>query len=360
MISIMASALSIVLGAEVAVAAGEPLPAALARLGPGDTLRLGPGEHRGALGRLAGVRVEGAGAGVTVVAVPQGEDGVIATGDLALTGLSIVTGPRRAALKVLGGAATLRDVALVGGATGAFVETGRLVGSEVLLDGDYGLLSSRGEVRLAGVTASGRHAAVGVLGGTLDLSRAALTGPGTEGALSVAGGTVRLAEVVVRAPGPTGVTVSGGALEARDLTVAGPREAHGVLGDCLQVRRAEVRLAASELVGCGGAAVEASRARLFLDGVDAAGGEAGCLVLTDASEADLSATLCTHQGPGLVAMQGSRVRAFGARFWTDPAIWADCASGARVELLDDPRGRQPCAGGEPTPTPRPTSPARSP
>jgi hypothetical protein len=351
MIPIMVSALAFVLLAEVPVAAGASLPEALARLAPGDTLRLGPGEHRGALGRLGGVAVAGAGAGVTVLVVPQGEDGVVTGGDLVLDGLSIVVGPRRSALKVLGGAARLRDVALLGGAAGAFVDEGRLDGTEVVLDGEYGLLSWRGEVRLSRVAASGRHAAVGILGGTLDLSRATLTGPGTEAALSVAGGRVRLAEVVVRAPGPTGLAVSGGSVEGRDVTVAGPRPVGGSLdpadslfGDCLQVRRAEVRLSASELTACGGAAVEASRARLWLDGVDASGGEAGCLIVTDRSEADLAATLCTRRGPGLVVMQGSRVRAFGARFWTDPAIWADCGSGAQVQLLDAPAAGQPCAG----------------
>jgi hypothetical protein len=131
-------------------------------------------------------------------------------------------------------------------------------------------------------------------------------------------------------------------VEGRDVTVSGPREKGGLLGDCLQVRRGEVRLSASELAACGGAALEASASRVRLDGVDAAGGEAGCLIFTDHSEAELSATLCTRHGPGLVVMQGSTVRAFGARFWTDPAIWADCGSGSRVEFLDDPTRRQPC------------------
>lgn len=343
MIQLLLPALSLLLGAEVPVAAGAPLAEALARLGPGDTLRLGPGEHRGALGRLGGVRVIGAGAGVTVLLVPQGQDGVVATGELALEGLSIVAGPRRSALKVSGGAARLRDVALVAGASGAFMEGGTLTGREVLLDGQFGLLASGGEAQLSGVTAAGRHAAVAVLGGTLDLSRAALTGPSTEAALSVAGGVVRLAEVVVRAPGPTGLSILKGTLSGRDVSVSGPRETGRLLGDCLQVRRGEVWLSASELVACGGAALEASSSRVWLDGVDAAGGEAGCLIFTDHSEAVLSATLCTRRGPGLVAMQGSTVRAFAARFWTDPAIWADCGSGSRVELLDDPGARQPCA-----------------
>lgn len=343
MIGIMVSALSIVLGAEVAVAAGGSLPEALARLAPGDTLRLGPGDHRGSLGRLQGVSVEGAGAGVTVLLVPEGEDGAVATGALSLRGLSIVTGPGQSALKVLGGEARLRDVALLGGAVGAYVDEGLLDGADLTLGGEYGLLSAHGRVRLTGVAATGRRAGLAVLGGTLELRRATLTGPSAEAALSVAGGAVRLAEVVVRTPGPTGVAVSRGTLDARDLTVSGARETGGLLGDCLQVRRAEVRLAASELTACGGAAVEASRAQLTLDGVDAAGGAAGCLILTDHSTAELAATLCTHRGPGLVVMEGSTVRAFGARFWTDPSVWADCGSGARVELLDAPSGRQPCA-----------------
>lgn len=360
MIAPLLPVLSLLLGADVAVAAGAPLGEALARLGPGDTLRLGPGEHRGALGRLAGARVAGAGAGVTVLLVPQGEDGAVATGELDLEGLSIVAGPRRAALKVLGGSARLRDVALLGGASGAFLDEGRLAGREVVLDGDYGLLVRRGEVRLTGLTASGRAAAVGVLGGDVSLTRSALTGPCAEAALSVAGGRVRLAAVVVRDPGPTGLSVSAGELDGRDVTVAGPRpvaggrEAEaGMLGDCLQARRGQVRLAASELVGCGGAALEISRARVWLDGVDAGGGEAGCLVFTDHAEADLSATLCTRRGPGLVVMQGAVVRTFGARFWTDPALWVDCASGARVVLQDAPGGRQPCAAPS---VPAPSSP----
>lgn len=338
-------ALSLLLGAEVALPAGAPLAEAVARLAAGDTLRLGPGQHRGSLGRLDGVRVVGAGAGVTVVVVPQGQEGAVVAGpgEVSLEGLSLVAGPQRYALKVHGGAARLADVALVGGAGGAFVDGGRLDGREVLLDGRFGLLASGGATRLTGLTASGRHAAVAVLGTEVELSRAALTGPSSEAALSVAGGTARLHEVVVRDPGPTGVSVLRGAVVAQDLTVAGPREERGVLGDCVQARRGELHLVASELVACGGAALEASRATVRLDGVDAGGGAAGCLVLTDRSEARLDATLCTRRGPGLVVMQGSTVRAFGARFWTEPAIWADCGSGARVELLDDPGRRQPCA-----------------
>jgi hypothetical protein len=339
-----ALALALLLGAGP-VAPGEPVAEALARLAPGEALRLGPGEHRAALGRLAGVRIAGAGAGITVLLVPPGEDGLVATGEVSLSGLSIVAGPQRSALKVLGGAVALDGVALVGGASGAFVDEGRLEGRDVLLEGDYGLLLHRGVVRLSGVTARGRSAGVASLAGALELSRAAVTGPSREAAITVAGGTARLEQVVLRDPGPTGLAVSGGEVEARDLSVAGARGRRGLLGDCLQARRATVRLSASELTRCGGAALEASRTRLTFDGVDAVGGEVGCLILTDQSEGALDATLCTGRGPGLVVMEGSTVRAFGARFWTDPVTWVDCGSGARVELRDQPQARQPCAPG---------------
>ncbi|MBK9519038.1 MAG: hypothetical protein IPO09_17160 [Anaeromyxobacter sp.] len=340
----LALALSLLLGAEVVVPAGASLGEALERLGPGDVLRLGPGVHRGGLGRPgAGLVVRGAGAGLTVVEALPGEDGAVAVGALSLSGLTLVAGPGRSGLKVLGGAVRLEDVALSGGSAGLFVESGRVEGLGVLLEGEYGLLQSRGEVALTGLTATGGAAGLALLGGTLVVARATVTGPSREAAITVAGGAARLAELIVRDPGPTGLAVSGGEVIGRDLTVAGPRARRGLGGACLQVRRGTLRLSSSELVACGGAALEASRASVVLDGVDAGGGEVGGLIFTDHSSAELSATLTTGHGPGLVVMQGSQVSAFGARFWVQPAIWADCASGARVRLLHDPQARQPCA-----------------
>ena len=170
-----------------------------------------------------------------------------------------------------------------------------------------------------------------LIGGELDLTRGAVTGPSAEAAITVGGGTARLAELVLRNGGPSGLSVSGGRVVARDLTIAGPREVGGIGGDCLLVMRATVHLSASELVGCGGAAIEASRAELRLEAVDAGGGSAGGFVFTDKTRAELRATLVTGRGPGLVAMQGAQVRGWQARHWTDPVLWVDCGSGARVE-----------------------------
>jgi len=342
---IIVSAIAIVLGAEVRVEAGGDLAAAAGRLQPGDTLRLGPGLHRGSLGRLAGVRVVGAGAGVTEVRAPEGQDGAVITGEVALSGLSLLAGPNRAALKVLGGAATLDGVALDAGACGAYLDEGRLEGRDLWLSGGYGLLQRRGEARLVEVTARGRIAGLALLGGALEVRRAAVTGPGREAGITVAGGTARLEQVIIRDPGPSGLAVSGGEVDARDLTVSGASGQDGAFGDCLQVRRGTVRLSASELTRCGGAAVETDRAAVALDGVDAGSGEVGCLVFTGGTRATLAATLCAGRGPGLVAMGGSTVETFGARFWTAEAMVVECATGARVTLRDLPEARQPCFKG---------------
>ena len=340
--------LALLAGAELLVPAGAPLADALARAAPGDTVRLGPGEHRGTLGRLAGLTVSGAGPGVTVVLAPPGEDGAVTAGDVTLRGLSLVAGPAHTGLRALSGAVTLDRVVLVGGSTGLFVDEATVTGRELWLEGGYGLLQRAGAVSLTGLAARGARAGVALLHGELALARGSVTGPSAEAAITIAGGTARLAELVLRDGGPSGLSVSGGTVVARDLTISGPREAGGIGGDCLLVMRGVVTLSASELAGCGGAAIEAARAVLVLDGVDAVGGAAGGFVFTDGTRAELRATLVTGRGPGLVAMQGARVRSWQARYWTDPALWIDCGSGARVEALDAHGARQPCT---PTATP---------
>lgn len=345
MTGVMGAALAIGLAATIEVPAGGDLAAAAARARAGDTLRLAPGAHRGALGRLAGVEVEGAGAGVTVIEAPPGEDGAVATGAVTLRGVSLRAGPGRSALKVLGGAARLADVSLAGGACGAFVEGGRLDAEDVVLTGGYGLLVSGGEVVVDRGSARGASAAVGMTGGTVRLRRFATTGPAQEGGISVARGAASLEDVVIRAPGPSGISVSGGGrVEGVAVTVTGASESQGVLGGCAQVIRSTLRLEGGALVGCAGTALEASGGAVTLAGVDATGGAAGCLVLLNGASATLAGNLCAGRGPGLVAASGARASAVANRWWTDPVFWVDCASGARVTLGRGESARQPCAG----------------
>jgi hypothetical protein len=127
-----------------------------------------------------------------------------------------------------------------------------------------------------------------------------------------------------------------------EVTVAGAVEAGGALGDCVQSIRGEVRLHGGTLLGCGGAAVEASGGTLALSGVDASGGSAGCLVLVNGATAELSGNLCAGRGPGLVAASGSRAKARANRWWTDPVFWVECGSGAGVELGRGETAKPPC------------------
>jgi len=342
--ALLAAAVAVVLGAQIDVAPGQPLAPALARARPGDVVRLGPGVHAGSLGRAAGLRVEGAGAGLTVIVAPEGEDGAVASGALQLAGVTLRTGPERCALKVLGGDARLDDVALAGGACGAYVDGGRLSGRGVALEGGYGLLVHAGEVSIDEGSARGRNAGVGVLGGAVALRRFAVTGPSREAGISVAGGTASLEAVVIRSPGPSGIAVSGrGHVEALDVTVAGALDEKGMLGDCAQLNGGTLRLAGATLVRCAGAAVEASRGELRLDGVDAAGGGAGCLVLVNGAAAVLAGNLCVGRGPGLVVASRARARLVANRWWTDPVLWVDCGGGARVEIGRGETLVTPCA-----------------
>lgn len=346
MTGVMEGALAVTLAASITVPAGGDLAAALARARPGDRLQLGPGEHHASLGTLAGVSVEGAGAGTTVVIAPEGTDGLVAKeGEVALAALSLRAGPARCAVKVFGGKVRLDDVALAAGSCGIYVDGGEVAGRGVDLEGDYGVLVRRGAISLDGGSARGRSAGVAVIGtGAATLRRFAIVGPAREGGLSVSAGTAALEAVVIRAPGPSGISVSaGGRVEGVEVTVAGATEWGGVLGDCAQVIRGTLRLEGATLLRCAGAAVEASGGTVALAGVDAVGGSAGCIVLVNGAEADLSGNLCAGRGPGLVLASGARANARVNRWWTDPVFWVDCGSGARVALGRGETAREPCA-----------------
>lgn len=341
---IAGAAVLLALGATLEVGAGEDLAAALARAHPGDVVRLGGGTHRGSFGRASGLAVEGAGAGVTVVLAPEGEDGLVAVGEASLRGVTLRAGPGRCAAKVLGGSLRLEDAALAGGGCGAYVDGGELRASGVALEGEYGLLVRDGRVTVDGGSARGSLAGVGAVGGELALRRFEVVGPSVEAGISVSRGSASLEAVTIRNPGPSGIAVSGGGrVEGEAITVAGAAESQGFLGDCVQVLRGSVRLSGATLVGCAGAAVEASGGELSLRGVDAAGGSAGCLVLVNGARAELEGNVCVGRGPGLVVASGASASAVANRWWTDPALWVDCGSGARVRLGRGEIVRQPCA-----------------
>jgi hypothetical protein len=352
-VTLLTALLPLAIGAILDVPAGTPPGDTIARAQPGDVVRLGPGVYAGSLGRISGLRVEGAGADATRVVAPEGQDGAVVTGRVELAGLTLEAGDARSALKVLDGDARLDDVGLRGGAVGAFVDGGRLEGAGVTLSGAIGLLVRAGDVALrAGAVrpAGSGRSGVAVLRGTVALSRFTLTGPFAEAAVTVGKGTARLEDVVIRAPGPTGIAVNGGEVTAQDVEVAGAQElpstvrgADGILGDCVQVLRGTVHLASSGLTRCGGTALSASGGTVRLDGVDAQGGAAGGLALIDGARGDLRGNWVTGRGPGLVAANGAQVEATFNRWRTDPVFWVECGAGARVRLGFGEHAAEPCA-----------------
>lgn len=329
----LAALVALALGAVREVPAGAPLAPVLAAAAPGDVVRLGPGLHAASLGSLAGVRIEGAGAELTRVVAPPGEDGATVRGRVTLAGLTLEAGPDRSALKVLdGGDATVEDVTLAGGSCAAYVERGRLVARRALLRGGYGLLLDGGEAVVEDADVRAHAAGIAVLAGTATARRVTVTGPTQDAGVTVLRGTARLEAVVVRAPGPSGLSVShGGTIEGRHVAVAGATEQDGVLGACAEVQHGTLHLEDAVLVGCAGAAVEVARGEVRLRAVDATAGEAGCVVVLDGATARLEGNLCAGRGPGLVVDGRSRASLVANRWRTGPG-WIDCAGGARVEV----------------------------
>jgi hypothetical protein len=355
--TVLAAILPALLAATIEVAAGTDLSAAMATVRPGDVVRLGPGLHTGSLGRIRGpLRLAGAGAGVTRVVAPEGEDAlVIESGAIAITGLSLEAGGPRAALKVLGGEVSADGVALTGGAVGAFVQGGRLDARDADLAGNYGLLLRNGELALTSSRVRGGQAAVAQLGGASELRQVATLGPSNEAGVTISAGKATLEDLVIRDPGPAGLSISHGArVEARGLVVSGAKEeSGGFLGDCVQVMRGTLQLEGAALTRCGGAAVEAMGGELRIQGADATGGAAGCLVFIDGARAELDGNRCSGRGPAVVSASGSQVTATMNRWLADPVLWVECGSGARVRLGVGETARQPCQkGGEPLDKPR--------
>jgi hypothetical protein len=342
----LALLLPALLAAPVTVAPGADLAAALRSAHAGDRVQLAPGVYTASLGRVRQpLRISGAGAGVTVLLVPEGEDGlVVEGGEVQLDGLTLRAQGPKVALKVLGGQVRATGVALAGGAVGAFVGGGRLEGSDLDLSGGYGLLQRSGEVSLREARVQGSHAGVAQLGGRSELRRLAVVGPATEAGISVSGGAALVEDAVIRSPGPTGLSVTGGArVDARAVEISGATETEGgFLGDCVQIRRGALALSGGTLTRCGGAALESSAGKTELSGVDATGGQAGCLVFVDKAEARLTGNRCVRRGPGIVAASGAQVHAAMNRWLLDPVLWVECGSGARIYLGVGETPREPC------------------
>jgi hypothetical protein len=344
MTALAAALAPLLLAGVVEVPAGSDVAGALARARSGDVVRLGAGEHRGPLLPPAGVRVEGAGPGRTRVVAGPGTDAATPAGDAVLADITLVAAAPRCSLVVAAGRVRLERVALEGGGYGARVAGGALAGEEVSAEGEVGVRVDAGALELDGVRIRASTAGVMVHGGTVSLRRATLDGPFREAGLTASGGATRLEGVVIRAPGPAGLAVAGDAtVEGVGVVVAGATEVDGIPGACVQVRRASLRLAGGVLVRCGGAAVEAERSTVALEGVSASGGVAGCLVLLGGT-AELEGNVCAGRGPGLVLADGAKASLRGNRWRTDPVLWIDCGSGARAAVGAGEQATPTCRG----------------
>jgi hypothetical protein len=348
----LASFLALAAAATLEVAPGESLSAALARAKPGDEVRLAAGTFAGSLGRQKRLRVVGVDPAETIIEAPEGEDGLVAEESVELAHLTLVGAAGKAGLKVLAGEAKLEDVVLHGGSTGAFVgRDARLTARQTSFSGGlYGLLVDKGSASVASGQARGGRAGVAMNTGTVELSRFEIAGPSKDAALSVGSGKATLHDVVMMQPGPSGISVSfGGELVGDGVVIAGVL-AENDMGDCVQALKAKVTLSDALLEKCLGAALSSSGGEIRLDGVDAVGGSAGCLVLLDGSKAALQGVRCAGHGPGLVAMSGTRALLRMNRWLAGEMLFVECAT-SEVKLLYGEEERAPC---QPPPAKAPT------
>ena len=338
-------ALALATSVTLDVAPGDDLAAVLRRAKPGDTLALARGRHHGALPALAGLTVTGAGAGETVLEAPEGcpRRGGGGRGDAHRPHRA--RRPRGAVCAgVEGRPAVLRDVALAGGACGALVDGRRAPrGRRPPARRRHGLLVAGGEARLRDARRCTAASPASRSSAAPRRSSARRSRTLARGGIRSTGGEATLLASVVLAPGPVGLAVTRGSLRADESTVsgAGPR---GGPSTCAEALGGELRLAGSELRRCGGAALEASRAVVVLDGVDVEGGAAGCLALVDGARADLQGVRCSGHGPGLFVGSGAQAEARHDRWLVDPTMVVECATGARVRLGPGETGREPCPG----------------
>lgn len=341
----LASVLALAAAATLEVGPGESLAAAVARAKPGDELKLHAGTFAGTLGRLKGLRIVGVDPGQTIVEAAEGEDGLVAEDSVELAHLTLVGAAGKAGLKVLGGETKLDDVILHGGSSGAFVGRGaRLTARNTSFSGGlYGLLLDKGSATVASGQARGGRAGVAMNDGTVELSRFEIAGPSKDAALSVGSGRATLHDVVMMQPGPSGISVSYGGEVVGDGVVIAGIEAENDMGDCVQALKAKVTLSDALLRKCLGAAVSSSGGEIRLDGVDAAGGSAGCLVLLDGSKGALQGVRCAGHGPGLVAMGGTRALLRMNRWLAGEMLFVECAN-SEVKLLYGEEERPPCQG----------------
>lgn len=82
---------------------------------------------------------------------------------------------------------------------------------------------------------------------------------------------------------------------------------------------------------------------MTLRGMELSGGGAGGIVLVDGARAELVGNRYAGRGPGLVAASGARAVLRANRWRTDPVLWVDCGSGARVEIGRGEALKEPCA-----------------
>lgn len=346
---------------------------------PGGELRLGQvelsGQRRAAV-RAVGGRVQAR--GVVFRASVSGTSGLILeAGSMGELSGAAFLGPYRRAIEgrevaglvldgcrfegpvtglhQLGGRAAVRRSAFSGGrgpalfvARGALeVEGSRIKGHEYALQaGEGARLSVRGFVSVGA-----ERAALALVGARADVEDALLLESGNHGGIQVVGGEVSVRRFWIDRPEAYGVLARGGKLHLLDGVVSRVTDRGGEAGDGVQIREAVARVESVSMVEVAGAGLHAAEgSALAVREVVLERCRQGGVVADTLARVDGASLIVRGSSLAAVVVPGEayvRLDALSSEQNALGAVWAECGSGAEVELLrlredGPPRPRSPC------------------
>ncbi len=313
--------------------------AAAVRVEPTGTLAMTGGSVEGAHPRSSGIVLLGRSAELSRVAFRGALLRAVAVeaGDVRLSDVESLGAAE--ALHVGGGRAVATRVRAGGGRGPAFaVNDGELTLRDVDVSGhEYAVLAGQRSTLVVDGLRSERAAlaAVGLVEASATLSHLAVTRPGSYGAVQSLDSRTRIDDLAVDGATDVAVIARLGSLEARGVRVRGVRGADGTGGDGLMIRDAVADLRDVVVEDAEGSGVVATQvATVSLDGLTCRRCRWGALLVERRSVAkarnvaaeDAREPAVSVPGEAVLELDGLAVRGEG------PALWAECAPGARVVL----------------------------
>lgn len=301
-------------GVELAASVSETVGLAVRE---GAKVRMEGGAWRGPFRR--GVEVHGGRAELTAV---RFDDSVIA-------------------LHLRAGTAEVKKASARGGRGPAFiVGSGILALEEATIEGhEYGVLAGKGADLLAYIVTVQKteRAAFAFSGAKGVLRNVTVRDGGAFGGIQLSGSEVKLVSVDVSATAAGGIVINEGEVSVEKARIAAIRNLDGSSGDGILVRGGKATISDLVVSGVEGAGVvSGSHGSVTLNKALISGAAHGALVADSKGQLTASNVIAENIHEGVfAAIEGATMKVDGAEVrstYDVPLTWADCPSGATLEL----------------------------